>query len=75
MDATGLIAIITVSLSGISALIATVFQNSSLSRCTEIDCFCCHCVRDPLDKEEMQQMDQIITHGKKEEVVARPVGK
>ena len=75
MDATGLIAIITVSLSGISALIATIFQNSSLSRCTEIDCLCCHCVRDVMDKEEMKEMDEIITHGKREEVVARPVGK
>ena len=73
MDPTGIIAIISVTFTGLSALVATIFQNSSLSRCTEIDLFCCHCVRDPLDKEEMQEMDEIITHTK--EQVPKPIGK
>jgi hypothetical protein len=75
MDAAAIIAIITVSFTGLTALITTVFQSSSLSRCTEIDCLCCHCIRKVMDKEEMKEMDEIISHTHKDEVVARPVQK
>ena len=65
MDPTGVIAIITVSLTGLSALIATIFQYSSLSRCTEIDCCCIHCLREVMDKEDIQEMSDIINPEKK----------
>ena len=71
MDPTGIIAIITVTFTGLSALVATIFQNSSLSRCTEIDLFCCHCVRDVLDEKELKEMNEIITHSTE----TKPVGK
>ena len=73
MEASAIIAIITVSLSGLGALIATIFQNSSMSRCTEIDCCCFHCVRDVMTKDEMHEMTEIVNGGKQNEVLARPV--
>lgn len=73
MEPAAIIAIITVSFTGLGSLIATIFQNSSLSRCTEIDFFCCHCTRDVMNEQEMKEMDDIIHHTKEDQVVARPV--
>ena len=56
MDAAGILAILSVSMSGVGALIHTVFTSMSLSRCTQIDCCCMKCIRDVMNHEEMNSM-------------------
>lgn len=59
MEAAAIIAILSVSVAGASTLIHAIFTNMSLSRCSEIDCCCFHCVRDVLKGEELDKMAHI----------------
>ena len=59
MDASAIIAILSVSVAGASTLIHSIFTNMSLSRCSEINCFCFHCVRDTLKGDDLNNMAHI----------------
>lgn len=56
MDASAIIAIISVSVTGLIGLIHTTFTNMSLSRCSKIDCCCMSCIRDPLKGDDLDKM-------------------
>tara|TARA_R110002033_G_scaffold63253_1_gene114282 strand:- start:285 stop:491 length:207 start_codon:yes stop_codon:yes gene_type:complete len=56
MEAAAIIAILSVSFAGASALIHSIFTNMSLSRCSEINCCCLHCIRDTLKGKELTEM-------------------
>jgi len=50
MEASAIIAIISVSATAGGAFITALFHSLSLSRCSEIDCFCFKCKRDVLSE-------------------------
>ena len=50
METAGIIAIISVSATAGGAFITALFHSLSLSRCSEIDCFCFKCKRDVLSE-------------------------
>lgn len=56
MEASAIIAILSVSFAGASALIHSIFTNMSLSRCSEINCCCLHCIRDTLKGKDLTEM-------------------
>jgi hypothetical protein len=58
MDASAIIAILSVSFAGAVSLIHAIFTNMSLSRCTDINCCCFVCKRDVLRGEELKQMTE-----------------
>ena len=51
MEASAIIAIISVSATAGGAFITALFHSLSLSRCSEIDCFCFKCKRQVLSEE------------------------
>lgn len=51
MEPSALIAIISVSLTGLGAFTTSLFHSLSLSRCSEINCFCFKCKREVLSEE------------------------
>jgi len=65
---TGIIALTTIIFTGVSGLIAVLFQAMSLSRCTNIDCWCVSCQRDVLSAEEAKEVSMRL-----DQVEARPV--
>ena len=65
---TGIIALTTIIFTGVSGLIAVLFQAMSLSRCTNIDCCCVSCQRDVLSAEEAKEVSMRL-----DQVEARPV--
>ena len=56
MEASAIIAILSVAFAGTVSLIHAVFTNMSLSRCTDIACCCFSCKRDVLHGEELRHM-------------------
>jgi hypothetical protein len=54
MDPAGITAIIAVSLAGVTALSQTLCHQMAQSRCVKLTCGCIECIRDPLDKEELE---------------------
>lgn len=61
MEASAIIAILSVSVAGATGLIHAIFTNMSLSRCSEIDCCCFHCVREVLKGDDLKEMTD-LTH-------------
>lgn len=59
MDPAGITAIIAVTLTGVTALTQTLFHQMAQSRCVRLTCGCIECIRDPLDKEELEVMTHI----------------
>jgi len=53
-ESSAIVAIIAVSFAGLTALVQTLFHQMSQSRCTRLVCGCIECIRDPLDKEELE---------------------
>lgn len=59
MDPAALIALISVSLTGLAAFTTSLFHSLSLSRCSEINCFCFRCKREVLSEDTYNnQSDQ-----------------
>lgn len=56
MTETGMLAMMSLFFSGIAALIHTIFNSMSLSRCTDIDCFCVSCKRAVLSGDELERV-------------------
>ena len=54
MEPASIVAIIAVSMTGVTGLVQTLFHNMSQSRCLRLDCWGCHCIRDVMDKEELE---------------------
>ena len=50
METAGIIAIISVSATALGGFITALFHSLSLSRCSEIDCFCFKCKREVLSE-------------------------
>lgn len=61
MDPAGITAIIAVTLTGVTALTQTLFHHMSQSRCVRLSCGCIECIRDPLDKDELE----VVNRGEK----------
>jgi hypothetical protein len=60
LEASSIVAIISVSLAGMTALIHSLFTSLQHSRCTSLKCGCIECLRDPLDKEELEIVNKNI---------------
>lgn len=58
MDASILIALISVSFSSLTAFMTALFHSMSLSRCKTIDCCCVKCSRDVLDDDTYLEAQQ-----------------
>ena len=54
IEASAIVAIIAVSLTGISSITQVVLNNMIKSRCLKLSCCGCYCERDVLDKEELE---------------------
>tara|TARA_R110000824_G_C14667664_1_gene618654 strand:- start:21 stop:227 length:207 start_codon:yes stop_codon:yes gene_type:complete len=54
MEASAIIAIISVSFTGIVGMTHAVFTNMSMSRCSRIDCCCISCVREVLKGDDLE---------------------
>jgi hypothetical protein len=55
MEASAIIAIISVSATAGGAFITALFHSLSLSRCSSIDCFCFKCKREVLSEETYKE--------------------
>ncbi len=58
IEASAIVAIIAVSLTGISSITHVVLTNMIKSRCLKLSCCGCYCERDVLDKEELEIVNQ-----------------
>jgi len=55
MEASAIIAIISVSATAGGAFVTSLFHSLSLSRCSVIDCFCIKCKRNVLSEETYKE--------------------
>lgn len=60
MEASAIIAIISVSATAGGAFITALFHSLSLSRCSEIDCLCFKCKRQVLSEETYNEQSNKI---------------
>ena len=60
MEASAIIAIISVSATAGGAFLTSLFHSLSLSRCSEIDCFCFKCKRQVLSEETYNEQSNKI---------------
>ena len=58
MEASAIIAIISVSATAGGAFVTALFHSLSLSRCSEIDCLCIKCKRKVLSEETYNEQSQ-----------------
>ena len=47
----------------LGGLIAVIFKNIRMSRCSSIDCFCIKCIRDVESQEEMEMELENVNNG------------
>ena len=60
MEASAIIAIISVSATAGGAFITSLFHSLSLSRCSQIDCLCFKCKREVLSEETYSEQSNKI---------------
>ena len=60
MDPSSIIAIISVSATALAAFTTSLFHSLSLSRCSDIDCFCFKCKRAVLSEETYKDQSNKI---------------
>jgi len=73
MEASAIIAIISVSATAGGAFVTSLFHSLSLSRCSDIDCFCFKCKREVLSEntynEQSNQDNQNNNINPSEEII------
>ena len=73
IETAGIIAIISVSATASSGFITALFHSLSLSRCSDIDCFCFKCKREVLSEntynEQSNQDNQNNNINPSEEII------
>jgi len=58
LEASAIIAIISVSATAAAGFVTALFHSLSLSRCSEIDCFCIKCKRKVLSEDTYNEQNQ-----------------
>ncbi len=59
MEPASVVAIISVSMTGIVALVQTLFHNMAQSRCVKLKCWGCECIRDVMTADELEAMNDV----------------
>ena len=59
MEPASIVAVIAVSMTGITALLQTLFHNMAQSRCVKLKCCGCECTRDVMTAEELEAMNDV----------------
>ena len=54
LEASAIVAIIAVSMTGVTGLVQTLFHNMAQSRCVKLKCWGCECIRDVMDAQELE---------------------